>query len=123
MRGPVVAHLVAAFADDWQFETREELDGTDWFPDLQPVGSLAARGIPSGPHEPLERIRWVLHAGIAGARESLRIATPYFLPDESMTIALSMATLRGVGVDIIVPEPSHPQPVDWPRPPPVAGRT
>lgn len=115
LRGPVVGHLAAVFADDWQFETREVLDGPAWFPELTHAGGLFARGIPSGPHEPNERMRWVLLAAIGEARETLRIATPYFLPDETLVTALRLAALRGVTVDIIMPTRSNLRAVDWAR--------
>ena len=41
---------------------------------------------------------------IASARDSLRIMTPYFLPDTAMIAGLRVAALRGVRVDIVLPE-------------------
>src|SRR5437868_12392943 len=40
---------------------------------------------------------------IAGARKSIYITTPYFLPDRSMTDELVQAEQRGVSVNVIVP--------------------
>ena len=39
--------------------------------------------------------------------------TPYFLPDERLTTALCLAAMRGVPVDIVVPEKSDHRAVDW----------
>ena len=39
----------------------------------------------------------------ASARDSVRILTPYFLPDQAMIAALGVAALRGVSVDIVLP--------------------
>jgi cardiolipin synthase A/B len=40
---------------------------------------------------------------IAGARKSIYITTPYFLPDRSMTYELVHAVEEGVSVNLIVP--------------------
>jgi len=47
--------------------------------------------------------RNVLLGAIAIARESLRIVTPYFLPDAPTIAALGVAAMRGVQVDIVLP--------------------
>jgi cardiolipin synthase len=103
VRGPVVAHLQEAFADDWFFTTGEALSGPGWFPPLAAAGAMAARGIADGPDENLEKLRWTLLAAITAARTSLRILTPYFLPDPALISALNLAALRGVAVDILLP--------------------
>jgi cardiolipin synthase A/B len=41
------------------------------------------------------------------------VMTPYFLPDERMVTALSLAAMRGVTVDIVLPEISDHTLVDW----------
>jgi cardiolipin synthase len=44
---------------------------------------------------------------LAIARHSIRIVTPYFLPDQALVSALNLAALRGVQVDIILPARSN----------------
>jgi cardiolipin synthase len=39
--------------------------------------------------------------------------TPYFLPEDRLVTALILASLRGVGVDIVLPERSNHRLVDW----------
>ena len=58
IEGPVVEQLTDAFADDWQFTTGEQLDDA-WFPKLEPVGTVLARVVPSGPDEDMEQIEFV----------------------------------------------------------------
>lgn len=111
--GPLVAHLTEAFADDWHITTNESLVGESWFPPLDGNGDVVARGIPSGPHESVERMRWIIAAAISEARQSLRIMTPYFLPDETLAAGLRLAALRGVEVDIILPEKTNLAFVTW----------
>jgi cardiolipin synthase len=39
--------------------------------------------------------------------------TPYFLPDERLITALSLASMRGVAVDLVIPRRSNHTLVDW----------
>ncbi|WP_425064488.1 phospholipase D-like domain-containing protein [Reyranella sp.] len=114
IEGPVVEQLTDAFADDWQFTTGEQLDD-DWFPTLEPVGTVLARVVPSGPDEDMEQIEFVTLHAISCARESIRVVTPYFLPGEPLTMALGLAAMRGITVDILLPENSNHAILDWAR--------
>jgi cardiolipin synthase A/B len=113
IEGPVVAQLVEAFADDWLFAAGENLAGAAWFPLLHEVGEAVARVIVSGPDEDIEKIEFVILEAIACARQSVKVATPYFLPDERLVTALALAAMRGVEVDVIVPTRSNHLIVDW----------
>jgi cardiolipin synthase A/B len=113
VEGPVVAELQAAFAEDWAFTTGEILDGVGFFPGLGPVGSVLARTIPDGPDENFETIRFVLLGALGCARSSVRIVTPYFLPDPALVTALNVAAMRGVEVDVVLPERGNLPLVQW----------
>jgi cardiolipin synthase A/B len=113
IEGPVVAHLQAAFADDWLFTTGETLEGDAFFPPLRRAGEVVARGVADGPDEDFEAIRWVLLGALATARRSVRIVTPYFLPDPGLITALSVAAMRGVGVDVVLPARGNLPLVQW----------
>nr|MBA3889915.1 PLDc N-terminal domain-containing protein [Gemmatimonadaceae bacterium] len=111
--GPVVTQLQVAFAEDWAFATRELLEGPRWFPPVAHAGTIAARAITGGPDLDFEVMRSVLLAAISSARESVRIVTPYFLPDAPTIAALSTAALRGVRVDIVLPEHGNVALAQW----------
>jgi cardiolipin synthase len=113
IEGPVIADMRAVFADDWQFATRETLAGLVWFPVLDPVGKSLARGIASGPDDHFETLRMTHLGAIACARSSVTIITPYFVPDNDMISALGIAALRGVRVEIVVPERNNLLLVQW----------
>ncbi|HEX7010963.1 MAG TPA: cardiolipin synthase, partial [Phycisphaeraceae bacterium] len=109
LTGPVVSQLQFAFLDDWTFETGRRLSGPDLFPPLESVGRTAAQVVPTGPNHEAETFRRVLLAALNSARRKIIITTPYLVPDEPTTLALSMAVDRGVEVAVIVPEKSdHP---------------
>jgi cardiolipin synthase len=113
VQGPVVAHLQEVFAEDWAFTTKERLEGELWFPKLGAVGSTLARGISDGPDEDLDRFTWTLQAALACAHRSVTVMTPYFLPETIFHIALSTAALRGVEVNILLPEKNNLRLVQW----------
>ena len=113
LEGPVVAHLVDAFADDWAFATRERLAGEAWAARPGPAGPAHARGIVDGPDEDFEKVRLVLLGALACARTSLTIVTPYFLPDSGLITALTVAAMRGVQVKILLPGVNNLALVHW----------
>ena len=113
IEGPVVCQLTEAFVQDWSFATDEDLDGDAWFPDIANSGQAPARVIDSGPDEDIEKIEFAILQAVACARERIEVMTPYFLPDERMITALSLAAMRGVTVDVVIPQKSDHRFVDW----------
>lgn len=111
--GPVVAHMLSVFAEDWASTTGEVLTGEGWFPSLEPGGQVLSRGLSDGPDIDIDKLPLVLMGALSCARESIRIVTPYFLPDESMVNALNVAALRGVDVCVVLPEVNNLPPVAW----------
>jgi cardiolipin synthase len=101
------------FADDWQFTTEEALRGPRWFPALREEGAVLARAIEAGPDEAFERIRWAIIGGLNAAQRSVKILTPYFIPDQTIVAVLNAAALRGVEVDVVVPATSDLPHVHW----------
>jgi cardiolipin synthase len=74
---------------------------------------VLARGVPDGPDEDFEAVRWVLLGALATARERVRIVTPYFLPDSALVTAIDVAVMRGVQVDVVLPERGNLPVVQW----------
>jgi len=84
-----------------------------WFPPLAETGNVIARVVPDGPDSDFENARWTLLAALAEAQHSVQIVTPYFLPDNALITALNLAALRGVRMDIVLPEKNNLPPVHW----------
>ena len=113
LEGPVVGALMDVFAEDWAFTTREELRGEPWSCAGLPCGDTVARVITDGPDLDLHTMRSTLHGALNSAHRAVRIMTPYFLPDEPLIAALNAAALRGVEVDVIIPERTNFRFMDW----------
>jgi cardiolipin synthase A/B len=115
LEGPIVEQLTDAFADDWLFTTGEKLLTDNWFPPLENAGTVTARVVTSGPDEDMEQIEYVALHAISCAHKAIRVVTPYFLPPDPLTLSLGLAALRGVKVDIVLPEHSNHAVLDWAR--------
>jgi len=111
--GPVVSQLQEAFASDWYFCANEILNGENWFPPLAEAGNVIARAITDGPDADFEKLRLALLAALADAQSSVQIVTPYFLPDVALITALNLASLRGVRVDILLPQLNNLPFIHW----------
>lgn len=112
-QGPVVTQMQEAFADDWLFTTGESLRGDKWFACPESAGQVFARAVIDGPDEDFEKLRWTLLGALSIARYSVQIVTPYFLPDRALVAALNVAAMRGVKVDILLPQQSNLPFVQW----------
>ena len=113
VQGPVVRSVMDAFARDWSFTTDETLDQEIWWPKLEAAGSVHARGLRSGPDADIYKLEMILGAALSLARKRIRILTPYFLPDARLQFAIAQACLRGVEVDIVIPERCNYLVMDW----------
>ena len=106
VEGPVVRSVMEAFARDWSFTANEVLEQDVWWPRLEPAGQAVARGLRSGPDTDLYKIEILLGAALNLAKTRIRIVTPYFLPDQVLQFAIGQAVMRGVKVEIVIPEQS-----------------
>jgi cardiolipin synthase len=113
VEGQVVSQIVESFRDDWAFTTREVLSGSAWFKLDHDSEGMPSRAIESGPDQGIDQLVLVLLSAINGAKSSIRIATPYFLPDEQLITALQLAALRGVAVDLVMPAINNHRLMGW----------
>jgi len=101
-KGPVVQQLQEVFAADWFFATNENIFGTDsLFPLPERSGNVLAQVVESGPTGRSYTLHDMLCAAIHAATKSVRILTPFFIPDQALIVSLRTAALRGIDVEII----------------------
>ena len=101
--GPAVADLQEIFIDDWLYATRRFLRKSQYYPQLTAQGDQLVHILPSGPDTNTKILHHLLFAVISAARHSVHIATPYFVPDHTMLLALETAAYRGIEVIILMP--------------------
>ena len=102
--GPLVDELNALFISDWYSETGDLLlDEVDQeIPTVD--GGALAQVVPSGPgFETENNLRLINHL-IYNADRRIIICSPYFVPDDSLKMALTTAAASGIEVDLIVCE-------------------
>ena len=117
VEGLVVGQLMEAFAGDWLFAAGENLAGEVWFPTLNRSGGASgaalARVVVAGPDTDIQKIELLMLEAIGCARQTIKIMTPYFLPDDRLITALCLAAMRGVDVALVIPAHSNRRIVDW----------
>jgi len=107
LEGPVVHLLQAAFAENWRDATGVLLGGDAYFPKTDRVGDLAVQSVKSSPASGAAEAYLLFLLAIEGARSSIYLTNPYFVPDDAMSDALVRAAGRGVQVSIITAGATH----------------
>jgi cardiolipin synthase len=107
IEGPATLAVQLSFIEDWHWATEEILD-LDWQRAFDHYDDKHILIIPSGPADKFETAGLMFTHAINSAKKRIWIASPYFVPDESIVSALQLAGLRGVDVRILIPdEPDH----------------
>ncbi|MGB0652466.1 MAG: cardiolipin synthase [Thermoplasmatota archaeon] len=99
--GPTVQQLDAVFRMDWMAETGETLTETPGR--VHQDGTAVAQVLPGGPGHPVEENLRVFNSLLYHAQERIVIVNAYFVPDETLMMAITTAAQRGVHVDFITP--------------------
>jgi cardiolipin synthase len=102
--GPAALQLEAVFVTDWHAETgvilsRERF--AELATDIRPAGEGLAQVLPSGPGYASANNLALFTALAYAAQRQLVLVTPYFVPNESLMLALTTAARRGVEVTLI----------------------
>lgn len=114
IEGPVVSDLQRAFLEDWHFVAGERIkDPSLFFPSIKPQGSVIARCISDGPDKEFRKLEQIFLGAISCASKSIYVMTPYFVPDRTMVSALTIASLRGVDVHILLPAVNNIPFIHW----------
>jgi cardiolipin synthase len=93
--------------EDWHWATESALDLT-LSPEKTNDAEQSVLIVPSGPADELETATLMFLHAINSAQNRIWIASPYFVPDDSIVDALQLAGLRGVDVRILIPDkPDH----------------
>ncbi|HET7610668.1 MAG TPA: phospholipase D-like domain-containing protein [Rhodanobacteraceae bacterium] len=105
--GPVVRYLQGSFGVNWRQATSEVLAGEELFPDLEEAWAARIVAIDAAPSIRVSTIGFAYWLFFHGARETIRVTTPYYVPDPRLHLGLMVAARRGVDATLLVPGPPH----------------
>jgi cardiolipin synthase len=111
IQGPAVYAIQTRFILDWNQATHKRNISylQEHFPAPVRRGDSSLQIVTSGPDSEWEQIKNGYIKMISTAKKTIRIQTPYFIPDASVLDALKIACLSGVDVNIMIPnKPDHP---------------
>lgn len=106
VQGPAVLQLQDVFAKDWHYTTQENLFQKKYYPAPVVQGDAIVQVLESSPETEFHALHQVVLMTLHSAEKEILMTTPYFIPDGSMRSALTIAALKGVNVDLILPEKS-----------------
>ena len=108
IEGPAVLKAQVSFCEDWAWAA-DTVPPLTWRAHPAPNSSDdRVLIIPTGPADDLETASLMFVHAIHSAKERIWIASPYFVPDEAVMVALQLAGLGGVDVRVLIPDnPDH----------------
>ncbi len=105
IEGPAVRELDAVFITDWYSETGQLLELDTTAIELDGATELIdAQVLPSGPSFENDNSLKLFTIMIHQAIKRVSITSPYFVPDESILLAILTTAARGVPVELFVSE-------------------
>jgi cardiolipin synthase len=105
VEGAMARHLQSAFAEVWEGATGEILAGDAFYPQDFSAPGMRVKYVPfpSSPSPDVFAMESFVLLSLEGARKSITIVSPYFLPDASLRAALEKKARAGVAVNVLVP--------------------
>jgi cardiolipin synthase A/B len=104
LRGEAVRTLQLIFLQDWYYMTNHSFLTAEYLsPQVDNKSHGGVQLIAGGPDTEWSVIKNIFFSMIASAKESVWIASPYFIPDEDIFSAIKIAALSGIDVRLLVP--------------------
>ncbi|MEH7113016.1 cardiolipin synthase [Neobacillus niacini] len=104
LRGEAVRSLQLIFLQDWYYMTNHSFLTAEYLsPQIDEKNHGGVQLIAGGPDNEWSVIKNIFFSMITSAKESVWIASPYFIPDEDIFSAIKVAALSGVDVRLLVP--------------------
>lgn len=110
LRGALAQQAQQRFDNDWSFASTGKTVRTPLLAQLPHVPASEgpqARLVPSGPDQAEDTVYTLLVSGCFTAQTRILAVTPYFVPDQTLLMALALASRRGVAVDLLLPARSN----------------
>jgi cardiolipin synthase A/B len=103
VKGPMVAGIQSAFAENWVYCTNEVLVGPRFFPDVPAGHGPCGLSVVSSPSDAMQPIRLLFWLSFTNAHKRLWISNSYFIPDKRLRTAVIDRARKGVDVRVLVP--------------------
>jgi cardiolipin synthase len=108
LSGPLVRQAGALFERDWAFANGRPLPlPAQLNLSALPFSLDGAQVVASGPDQADDTVYSLLVTAAYRARQRIALATPYFVPESALLMALCLAARRGVSVDLLLPVRSN----------------
>lgn len=108
LEGESVQTMQATFLNDWYYLTHQELYDRRFYPQSKVEGQCLTQILAGGPDSWQEPLKEIFFTILMTAQKEILLTTPYFIPDESMIMALKSAALSGLNVILLVQgKPDH----------------
>ena len=109
LHGELALRAAEQFEEDWNYATRRS-SGVHLVPApyrVAPPDASLAQLVPSGPEQVDDTVQALLLSGCFMAQRRILAITPYFIPDATLLMALTLAARRGVQVELVMPARSN----------------
>ncbi|WP_314059563.1 cardiolipin synthase [uncultured Vagococcus sp.] len=111
VEGPLVNYLQESFLYDWMYMSNQQdasapfisIAGRERYFAGERVGEDSGQIIYGGPYDKERLVRESFLNFISGAKKNVRIAMPYFVPDEESLAVLRRMALNGIKVQVLMP--------------------
>ena len=105
IEGQAVGMLQFHFSLDWDFVSENDIKiDKSWFPETEVSNKIPIQIAASGPDTEWANIMEAMFTAINSASRYVYITTPYFIPNDEISLALSTASKSGVDVRLIIPK-------------------
>lgn len=108
LRGALAQQGQQRFEQDWAFATKGKIARP-----LRPTvpartaPAMSGQLVASGPDQTEDTIYTLLVSGCFTAHSRILAVTPYFVPEPTLLMALTLAARRGIAVDLLLPRKSN----------------
>ena len=108
LHGQLAQQAQEQFDKDWTFATTGVMpESSSVVSARSTTASSHARLVPSGPDQMDDTIYTLLVSGCFTAHTRIVLVTPYFVPDPTLLMALTLAARRGIKLDLLLPRRSN----------------
>lgn len=104
--GSVVHGLQSVFLTDWHFVERLLINDPKYYPEPESFSQNLVQIVSSGPDSDWESIMQGMATSIMSATSYVYIHTPYFVPNDVILHAITIAAMSGVDVQLMIPSRS-----------------